>query len=375
MKTRHLLCSVVLAASLLQLQAAAQPRDAPAVSPQAGRPRGDLPAAVSGRRSADPDAALEAFARPAPLATTLTEPPSDPLLAFPPAPPPPPPQPVERPERLARLLFEAPSPPRAATRRKHAPTDATAGARDGAEAAAASHDTPQDTAAEQDVGAAQASATLSDASQAAPPDNAAGFGQSGDTSPPTPQEGTPGIDPEGPILANLGATLAWGESLDRDTGGANPLGIGFGVRGEYRPISDLGWVIGGRVLYFLGSSTTVPTGEFATHSWLFAADAGHVFDLRPVWLEPLVAFGLQVRDTSGRPAATTWNGQGYVTGTRSSTQLGFYLAPGLRATLPLAPLSDALQMLYLGVDSQLGLIFAKTVNSQIELLVHGGVRF
>jgi len=174
--------------------------------------------------------------------------------------------------------------------------------------------------------------------------------------------------------ANLGAVIAAGESLDKVAGDTNPLGLGLGIRGEYRPRVDLGWVIGGRLLYFLGTRATLPTGEIKAHSWLFAADAGHAFDLRPLWLEPLVALGLQMRELAGRPALTTRNGQGFIAGSRSGSQLGFYLAPGLRATLPLSALSDVLQNLYLGVDTQLGLVFADSVHSQVELLVHAGLR-
>ena len=163
-----------------------------------------------------------------------------------------------------------------------------------------------------------------------------------------------------------------GASFDETPGGVNPLGFGFGLRGDYRLLPQL--AVGGRFLYYVGGSSALPAGEITMSSWVLAAEAAYVLPIDGMLLEPGVAVGIATRAVDGRaPFADV--GSGFVAGTEDRAEAGFYLAPGASLAVPLALVSPDLEPLYLGGDVRIGFVFADAVSGSLELMFQAGVRF
>jgi hypothetical protein len=170
----------------------------------------------------------------------------------------------------------------------------------------------------------------------------------------------------------IGLVLGLGTTFDDLPGKLNPLGLGIGARVDHRPLED--WIFGARFLYYFGGSENLSTGTYRTNAWLLTADAAYVINFNPVWLEPGLALGLYARAFDGAAALTTWGGS-YVPSRQSGTQLGLYVAPTVRAVVPLQVFSQDLQQLYAACDLQVGFIFGQRTSSQLEFLLHAGMRF
>lgn len=164
-----------------------------------------------------------------------------------------------------------------------------------------------------------------------------------------------------------------GATFDNTVAGVNPLGFGFGVRGDYRVLPQ--WAIGARMLYFVGGSVELPSDDVAMQSWLLAAEAAYALELDPVSIEPGLAMGLYVRETNYRGYASFTDTDTPTLSIPDSTRLFFYLAPGVNVSVPLAVASPALAPLSLGADVRLDLAFGKRVTSNIQLLLQVGLRF
>ena len=163
-----------------------------------------------------------------------------------------------------------------------------------------------------------------------------------------------------------------GASFDETPGGVNPLGFGFGLRGDYRLLPEL--AVGGRFLYYVGSSSALPAGEITMSTWLLAAEAAYVWPINGMLLEPGLVLGISTRAVDGR-APFADGGSGFVAGTEDQTDVGFYLAPGASLIVPLALISPDLEPFFLGGDARVGFVFGDGVSGSFELMFQAGLRF
>ena len=174
-------------------------------------------------------------------------------------------------------------------------------------------------------------------------------------------------------LWSAAALLGVGATFDNTVAGVNPLGFGFGVRGDYRirPI----WSLGARLLYFVGGSVELPTHDVVMQSWLLAAEGAYVLDLDPLTIQPGVALGLYIRETNYRGFAPFITEDPTHVTQPDTTRLFLYLAPGLNVSLPLSAVTPALAPLTVGADVRLDVGFGRRVTSSIQLLGQLGLRF
>jgi hypothetical protein len=163
-----------------------------------------------------------------------------------------------------------------------------------------------------------------------------------------------------------------GATFDNTLAGVNPVGFGFGVRGDYRVRPE--WSLGARMLYFVGGSVELPTSELAMQSWLLAAEAAYTLELDPLIVQPGIAAGLYVRETNYR-GFESFSVQPTSLNVPDSTRLFFYIAPGVNVSVPLASATPALAPLSVGADVRLDLALGKRVSSNIQLLAQAGLRF
>jgi hypothetical protein len=190
-------------------------------------------------------------------------------------------------------------------------------------------------------------------------------------SPPPSAAGPPAPGPE--KLWNIGAAIGVGGTFDHTSGGVNPLGFGFGVRGEYRLHDE--WSVGARALFFVGGSSDLPTGRVASSSWLLAVEGAYVIDFAPVLVQPGLALGIMQRDQRGPPVSTLANGSGFIPGSQSGTRTGLYVAPGATVTLPLGAISPQLDRVFVAADGRLDFVFGSRLSGNLQLSLLAGIRF
>jgi hypothetical protein len=168
--------------------------------------------------------------------------------------------------------------------------------------------------------------------------------------------------------------MAMGVTFDNVVGGVNPLGFGFGLRGDYLLFDQ--YLVGARTLYYVGGSSELPTGLISMQSWLFAVEGAYPLHLAPLWIEPGAALGFMVREVDGRPAFTTTTGQGFVPGSQNSSRVGLYVSPGVRVMVPLGIIRHPdLDILQVGVDARLDVVLGSRVSGYLELLIAAGASF
>jgi hypothetical protein len=177
--------------------------------------------------------------------------------------------------------------------------------------------------------------------------------------------------PERPWRA--AAMLGLGVTFDHTVGGVNPLGFGFGLRGDYHLRDE--FRIGARLLYFVGGSSELPTGTYSMSSWLLAAEGAYVLSFAPLKLEPGLALGVAARNASGRPAFASSGTQAFVPGSENKSDVGLYVAPGIGVILPLDELNPRFKDLFVGLDVRLDLVFGAGVTSNLQLLFEFGLTF
>jgi len=170
----------------------------------------------------------------------------------------------------------------------------------------------------------------------------------------------------------LAALAGIGTTFDHTPGGVNPLGFGFGLRGDFRVFDE--FAFGARVLYFVGGASELPTGKIDMTSWLLSTEASYVLDLDPVLVEPGVLVGVSARNVAGRPAFTGTMGQAFVPGSQNQALVGVYIAPGVNVVVPLSIIGRELAPFFLGADARLDVVFVRGVSSNVQLLVQGGLR-
>jgi hypothetical protein len=190
--------------------------------------------------------------------------------------------------------------------------------------------------------------------------------------------GPPGSDflPEAEPKIQAAIMLGVGASFDDTPGSVNPMGFAFGLRGSYRFIPEVPELaVGGRFLYFVGGSASLPTGEIAMSSWLLAAEAAYVFPVAHMYLEPGLALGLSGRSIESRLLVADNEEPGFVPGSNDHSEVGFYVAPGLAWCVPLSLMSPDLDQFFVGADVRLGMVFGDGVSGSLELMFEGGLRF
>ncbi|HKU44512.1 MAG TPA: outer membrane beta-barrel protein [Polyangiales bacterium] len=186
--------------------------------------------------------------------------------------------------------------------------------------------------------------------------------------------GAPGTATQAEVPPRIEAAilLGVGASFDDTVGSVNPLGFGFGLRGNYRLLPEL--AVGGRFVYYVGGSSELPTGEVSMSSWVFAADAAYVLPISGMLLEPGIALGLTGRSIDGRAAFVTTD-TGFIAGSAEDTQVSFYVAPGASLCVPMSLVAEGLDQLFFGADVRLVMAFGHGVSGAIELMAQGGLRF
>lgn len=189
---------------------------------------------------------------------------------------------------------------------------------------------------------------------------------------PTPAPTSTQPTPPEPPQFRIGALAGVGVTFDHTVGGINPLGFGFGLRGDYL-LGDA-WRVGARTLYFVGGHSEVPTGTVEMSSWLMAVEGAYAIDLAPITLEPGLALGFFERDRGGPPLFASQSAS-YIPGSQHHVLTGFYLAPGISGYLPLGELDHDLDLLFVGLDARFDLVFSSSVGANLQLLFELGLRF
>ena len=167
--------------------------------------------------------------------------------------------------------------------------------------------------------------------------------------------------------------LGPGATFDHTVGGVNPLGFGFGLRGEYR--IEEPWTVGARVQYFVGGSSDLPTGRVSMLSWVLALEGSYMLRLDPLLIQPGVLLGLHVREIDKRPSVIALPAPDFAPGSQNDTQVGLYIAPGVSVTVPLGVLARELERVYFGLDMRLDLAFGSRATANLQLMFQAGVRF
>lgn len=169
--------------------------------------------------------------------------------------------------------------------------------------------------------------------------------------------------------------LGVGASFDDTQGSVNPLGFGFGVRGSYRFLPDYPeFAVGGRFLYYVGGSGSLPSGDIAMSSWILATEGTYVFPIAGVLFEPGLALGLHGRAIEVNTPLVDVD-SGVVPGASTHNEIGFYLAPGASVCIPLSLVSPDWHQFFVGADARLGMVFGHGVSGSFEAMAQGGVRF
>jgi hypothetical protein len=174
-----------------------------------------------------------------------------------------------------------------------------------------------------------------------------------------------------PRQVSIAALAGVGVTFDRTISGVNPLGFGFGLRGDYRFKQD--FTLGARIVYFVGGSSELPTGSVDMHTWLVALEGSYAFDLNPILIKPGLLLGLAVRSTRGLPATT--DAITLVAGSVSHSAVGMYVSPGVNVVVPLSLISPDLGTWFVGGDLRLDLVFGNQVSSNLQVLGQVGLNF
>jgi hypothetical protein len=172
---------------------------------------------------------------------------------------------------------------------------------------------------------------------------------------------------------SVAALVGIGVTFDNTVSGINPLGFGFGLRGDYRFAQ--GFALGARLMYFVGGSSELPTGNVELNTWLAALEGSWVFDLQPILIQPGLLLGIATRSTHGLPAYTDTGGQGAVAGTQNHTAVGMYVAPGVNVVVPLGLASHDMDRFFVGGDLRFDLVFGDSVSANLQVLAQVGLNF
>lgn len=148
---------------------------------------------------------------------------------------------------------------------------------------------------------------------------------------------------------SVGLLLGYGIGID--TGGVNPYGLGFGVRGGYN-LDEI--FLGARFVYYLGESSL--------NVWELGIEGGYDIDAGGVTIRP--GLGLGIANTSAPSIVVL----GTTVGGGSSTDL--YIAPGVGV------LGDVSENIFIGAEARFQLVLASGgTGKALILLANAGMRF
>jgi opacity protein-like surface antigen len=152
---------------------------------------------------------------------------------------------------------------------------------------------------------------------------------------------------------SVGLLLGYGISLED---GANPWGLGFGVRGGYNLDAIF---LGARFVYYLGESQEASVFgmnfESSFNIWELGIEGGYDIDVGGVVVRPGLGLGLANLSVDA--------------GGVSASETEFYLAPGVSA------LFDVSENIFLGAEARFKLVMADETVKGLILLANGGMRF
>lgn len=162
------------------------------------------------------------------------------------------------------------------------------------------------------------------------------------------------------VPASVGLLLGWGFKTDKRTAqlGADPYGLGLGLRGGYA--LDFSLYLGGYFVYYIGSSETGSNALFAsgvreTHAnyVLFGVEVGYDWWIGDAIVRPSLQLGpaLALSDATGS--------------TESTGDLSLH--PGMSVLVPFADW-------YIGGDFRPTIVTGDGVSG-VALFVDGGMRF
>lgn len=159
----------------------------------------------------------------------------------------------------------------------------------------------------------------------------------------------------------LGALVGYGLVFDDNVGSVNPLGLGLGALGGAH-VGPL--YVGGRLLFYLGGGSDLPTGRLSMSEWLLAAEAGYPLDVGDLLtLRPGLVLGAAFFSQDG---PTRSSAGPYIGGTADEARVRLLLAPGASLLLPLGRVSPALAPLYAGLDLRVGLYLGDPTSGSLE---------
>jgi hypothetical protein len=179
----------------------------------------------------------------------------------------------------------------------------------------------------------------------------------------------------GGYTGTLGIALGLGSSFDAIPGDVNALGVGFGLRGDYK-LSD-SWLIGGRALYYFGSSGETSERHTSASTWVIAADLAYVLPFDFITLAPELAVGLLMREVTSTPKLNLRT----QSSANDQQQGGLYFSPGVRLLVPLRLFDRDLDRFYAGCDVHVDFVLgAKAADGSnfrraFQFLLHAGLRF
>jgi len=143
----------------------------------------------------------------------------------------------------------------------------------------------------------------------------------------------------------------------------NPFGIGFGVRGGYNLDA---FYLGARFMFFLGDSEGIADVEVSANSMTLGLEGGYDIGLfgDSLVLRPELGFGLF---SASIEAMSEQSGGAQVPIDESSEDL--YVAPGFALLVRLS------ERVFIGVDTQLPIIFDDDIVVEVTVLGTAGMRF
>jgi hypothetical protein len=203
--------------------------------------------------------------------------------------------------------------------------------------------------------------------------------QAQDASPtPRPQASPPSESSVGPVADSadaesgkgiqLGALVGYGLVFDDNVGSVNPLGLGLGALGGAH-VGPL--YVGGRLLFYLGGGSDLPTGRLSMSEWLLAAEGGYPLELGDLMtLRPGLVVGAAFFSQDG---PTRSSAGPYIAGTADGARARLYVAPGASLLLPFGRVSPDLALLYAGLDARIGLYIGDPTSGSIESSLVVGV--
>lgn len=157
---------------------------------------------------------------------------------------------------------------------------------------------------------------------------------------------------------SLALLVGYGFTLDPSSvEGLNAFAFGFGARGGFAIDS---FYVGMRLLFFMGDSRQLPTGELTFDETMIGLEGGYDIALGRVTLRPQVGVGLAMSSAELMAARG-------VTEDRSSDVA--YVSPGLSVTV------DLTRRVFVAADTQVPIVLRDPTLTGLSVMLATGMRF